>query len=141
VTKQRRAWVIRWDWGGDHARVTQPIVAILSPQLGSETVRRLVEALYAAREYTPEEMLEASRRGGYNPYKAMLGTCPMILEDGTTVQSTWEGEILCGHNPHLVARRALVSATGDPDGSVEFEDLPRPAPDLRGWRPSVVVDL
>lgn len=140
MTKGRSAWVVRWDWAGSHAAVPQPVAAILPPQLGPETVRRLVETLYAAREYTPAEMLEASRRGGHNPHKATFGTCPMTLEDGTTIQSTWEGEIFCGHNPHLVARKALVRVTGNADGTVEIEDMPRPTPDMRGWRPAVVVD-
>jgi hypothetical protein len=141
MARRNTAWVVRWDWAGDHAKVKQPIAAILPSQLGPETVRRLVETLYAAREYTPAEMLEASRRNGFNPYRATFGSCPVTLEDGSTTQATWQGEVLCGHNPYLVARKAIVRSVGDDEGSVVFEDTPRPAIDMRGWQPASEIEL
>ena len=141
VTKGRSAWVVRWEWAGDHAKVDQPVAAILSPQLGPETVRRLVEVLYAADQYSPVEMLEASRPGGHNPYRAAFGTCPAIQEDGTTSYPAWQGEVICGHNPHLVARKARVQVPADANGSVTFEDAPRPTPDMRGWKPAGGLEL
>ena len=71
----RLAWLVLWEWVGDHARVDQPIAAILPRPLSHETVQRIVEVLYAEREYIPAEMLEAARDRGHNPYRAHLGTC------------------------------------------------------------------
>jgi hypothetical protein len=64
--KWTRAWVIRWEWMGDHAAVDQSVAAILRRQTGAEQVRRIVEMLHAARQYAPDEMLFAIRRNGHN---------------------------------------------------------------------------
>jgi hypothetical protein len=121
-----RAWLVRWEWVGAHAAVEQPVAAILPWRWGHVRVLGVVECLYAAREFDPVDMLEASRPGGNNPYPAHLGTCRAIREDGTTSQVEWQGEVLCGHNPHLVARQARVWRDGGATGSVCWEDLPRP---------------
>ena len=65
-----RAWVVRWEWAGPHAAVDQPVAAVLSPRIGGANLLRLVETLHAAREYAPDEMLNAMRRNGRNPYPA-----------------------------------------------------------------------
>jgi hypothetical protein len=130
--RARLAWLVMWEWVGNHARVDQPIAAILPRRLGHETVQRIVEALYSAREYTPAEMLEAARDGGHNPYRAYLGSCCVIMEDGSPGNVTWQGEVICGHNPHLVARRARVWPDGE---AVRYEwAYERPRVDLRGYR-------
>jgi hypothetical protein len=98
-------------------------------------VRRIVDALYAASEYTPAEMLEAARRGGHNPYAAELGTATLIREDGSTGYVSWQGEVACGHNPRLVARLADVRRDPASDEAVVYVDDERPVMDLRGWRP------
>lgn len=128
----RLAWLVMWEWVGDHARVDQPFAAILPRRLGHETVQRIVEALYAEREYTPAEMLDAARDRGRNPYRAHLGAAHVIAEDGSAGTVEWQGEIICGHNPHLVARHARVWPDGD---TVEFEwAYERPRLDLRSYR-------
>ncbi len=128
----RLAWLVLWEWVGDHARVDQPVAAILPRRFGHEIVQRIVEALYAEREYTPAEMLEAARDRGHNPYRAHLGSCCVITEDGSLGTVAWQGEIICGHNPHLVARLARVWPDGD---AVRYEwAYERPRLDLRGYR-------
>jgi hypothetical protein len=123
-----KAWVIRWGWSGDHAAVERPVAAILDPRLGTAHMVRVVEALYAAREYQPDEMLLAMRRCGHNPYPARYGTAPFIDRNGERKQVRWNGEIICGHNPFLLARLARVRPLGD--GRIEWEDEPRPLLDL-----------
>lgn len=128
----RLAWLVTWEWVGDHARVDQPIAAILPRRLGHETVQRIVEVLYAEREYTPGEMLEAARDRGYNPYRAHFGSCSLIREDGSSGTVAWQGEIICGHNPYLLARQARVWPDGD---AVRYEwAYERPRLDLRGGK-------
>jgi hypothetical protein len=129
--KRWSAWVVRWDWVGEHAAVEQEVAGILPASWGAENVMRVVEALYAAREYTPAEMLEAARRNGHKPSRASLGTGTVILEDGTRGSVNWLGEIVCGHNPYLIARQARVGLDPSKPGQVLFEDSPRPQLDLR----------
>jgi hypothetical protein len=61
VRQGRKAWLVRWEWAGNHAAVEQPVAAILSPRLGGEQVLRAVEMLYAVLSYTPDEMLGAAQ--------------------------------------------------------------------------------
>jgi hypothetical protein len=71
--KGRTAWLVTWDWSGDHAAVPEHevIAAILRPQTSPETVKRMVEILYAAREYYPVDKLAALT---HNPYPAQFNT-------------------------------------------------------------------
>src|SRR5947209_12470861 len=102
MSKQRRgysAWLVRWEWVGDHARPPgDPIIAVLPPQTGAEDVRRFVERYYAASAYTPSEKLYYLRRPRENPYKAIFGTAAVTQEDGSRVRVPWQGLIHCGHN-------------------------------------------
>lgn len=130
-----KAWVVRWEWAGPHAAVDQPVAAVLSPQTGGRNLLRLVETLYAAREYAPDEMLNSMRRNARNPYPATWGTIGVVLgHDSEPKQVPWGGEVICGHNPFLVARLARVWTSLDGSGGIEWEDdqrpdLPRPISD------------
>jgi hypothetical protein len=139
------AWVVRWDWAGDHAAVEGRVAAVLAPQLGPETVRRVVESLYAAHAYSPAEMLEAVRRGGHNPYPAKYGRIAVLREDGCRESVEYRGELICGHNPFLIARKAKVGLDPNDPEEIIYKDLPRPRPlDLRSrnesWPPAAPLE-
>lgn len=135
----RLTWLVLWEWVGDHARVDQPIAAMLPRRLGHETVQRIVEALYAEREYTPSEMLEAALDRGHNPYRAQLGSVRVSNEDGSRGSVPWHGEVICGHNPHLVARHARVWIES---GEVRYKwAYGRPQLDLRRHNHSRTASL
>jgi hypothetical protein len=114
------AWLVTWDFAGDHARealkritgTDEELVAVLSPRLGPEKVRRFVEQRHSDIMYSPSEQI-AYAKGSFNPYPAQFGE--------TT------GQIVCGHNPMLYARKVrLLRADGD-DGFL-WDELP-PLPD------------
>lgn len=104
------------------------MAAVLRPQIGGGQLLRVVETLYAAREYAPDEMLEAIRRKGHNPYRAEWGTIAVGHgEDGRLPPRVpWLGEVICGHNPFLIARLGRAWPTADGSGGIEWEDDPRP---------------
>lgn len=83
----QKAWLVTWNWNGEHAVVEDRIAAILRPRLSKPVVGEIVECLYAIHQYTPGELAYWSRRPRENPYKAH-----------------WEhGYCHCGHNPWLEA--------------------------------------
>jgi hypothetical protein len=98
----RVAWLVTWEWDGNHARVPnkEVIAAVLRPQIGAQKVRRYVEVLYAQREYAAIDKLYALD----HPYPSRFGHCHVEPADSTHRPPSWDGEILCGDNPYLRAR-------------------------------------
>lgn len=127
----RAAWLVSWEWVGDHAAVDPPVAAVLAVQLGPDAVRQFVERLYAARSFTPQEMLAALPPHGHNPYPASFGS--INVSDGDqAVRAPYLGQILCGHNPHLCARQVTRLRVGSGtygDGSPRLEWVDRTRPD------------
>jgi len=80
------AWLVRWDWVGDHAKPEEPIIAILSPRTSGKEVLKFVERYYAAVSYTSAEKLALVRGTWPNPYPAKFGTSLVTLEDGDQQQ-------------------------------------------------------
>lgn len=91
------AWLITWEWSGEHARMDKKVAAVLRWRLSPKIVREIVEALYAYHEYTPTECMRycAEHNGKNNPYAARFETVG---------GAPWQGRIYCGHHPHLYAR-------------------------------------
>jgi hypothetical protein len=121
----RKAWLVTWEWAGNHAKVPDEdvVAAVLRPQVGSETVRRLVEFLYAQREYAPEDKLAAL---DHNPYPAMFGRCRFIDSDGTVRSVASAGEVVCGHNPWLRARLVDNLRMALPDAGLDWDERKDP---------------
>ena len=93
-TRKVKAWLVTWEWCGDHAKRDDNIAAILIPRLRSQRVRQIVEFIYLS-QYTLSERMAYMIRPDRNPYAAKF----LNLEG-----SEWEGEIQCGGNPYLRAR-------------------------------------
>ena len=91
-----KAWIIKWNWIGDHAAVEKPLVNILSARTQEEDIRKYVERVYASHYYNVSEQLAFAR---YNkpdkpPYPAYFETI-----DGMA----YPRHIICGHNPFVEA--------------------------------------
>jgi hypothetical protein len=41
-----KTWLVTWKWAGNHAKVENPIAAILSFRLSGKRVREIVEQIY-----------------------------------------------------------------------------------------------
>jgi hypothetical protein len=130
--KGRKAWLVTWDWAGDHAAVPErdAVAAILRPQTSPDTVKRIVELLYAAREYHPADKLGALTR---NPYPAQFNTVEIEqpLRDGEVFKQTvpFAGQIVCGHNPFLYARlvdNLRLRDSTNPNAGLIWDERPHP---------------
>lgn len=94
-----KAWLITWDWIGEHAKVEDPVVDILSSRISAEAVRNYVERIYIAQTASLREKLEFAQ---YNS-----PTRPIYPAEFATFgrRGTYQGRITCGHNPSLLARK------------------------------------
>ena len=76
---------------GDHAKVYDPIVAILNYRLSGKRVREIIELIYVNECSSLGERLAYAKNKKDNPYPAQF-------------EGNFEGRITCGHNPFLYAR-------------------------------------
>jgi hypothetical protein len=86
-----KAWLVTWEWMGDHAKRNDKIAAVLNSRLSASKVSELVEFLYLTEYYTVSEKMAIAQRKRDNPYPARVKTVGGAL-------------VGCGHNPFLVAR-------------------------------------
>jgi hypothetical protein len=121
--RKRKAWLVTWEWSGDHAKVAEKVVAIFNPRIGGERIRELVELLYIQSGASLAEKLSWAVDRADNPYPAKFGSLNGV---------PWQGEIECGHNPWLFARLVddLWVEAGE-DGKEGARWKERPKPDLR----------
>jgi hypothetical protein len=115
----KKAWLVTWEWAGEHARVEERIVAVFPPQLSGHRVLELVDHIHAVLKYTPRERMAWALNPKANPYPAQFGQ----VYNG---EGTWLGEITCGDNPWLRARLVddLVIDDDNPQGT--WKERPRP---------------
>ncbi|SRR6266571_5943205 len=111
----RSAWIVTWEWAGDHARVDEEkrFVTALNYRWTGERVRNLLEQLYIALEYGPWDKAAVAKSKRNNPYPAV---------------SVPPGEVHCGHNPWLRARRVRnleVVFNGDGTHQLRWDELSR----------------
>ena len=114
----KSAWLVTWQ--SMPLLDSEPVAAVLRPQLGAETVRRLVELLYASSEYSTAEKIRWALRPDQNPYPAEFSAINGV---------PWQGHIHCGHNPLLFARLVdELRVEPQPDGTEKtlWNERPRP---------------
>lgn len=104
MKRNQKAWLLTWEWTGDHAVVEDNIAGILRPRLSREMVGKIVESLYAIHEYSLSELAYYSRRPKENPYVAQ-----------------WHNNgCICGHNPSLHANYVhKLNVTESPETGLE----------------------
>jgi hypothetical protein len=83
-----KAWLVTWEWVGDHAKRDDKVAAVLNSRLSESRVKKLVEFLYLNDSYAVSEKMAVAQRRRDNPYPAKVE----------------RGIITCGHHPFLQAR-------------------------------------
>jgi hypothetical protein len=119
LVKYKSAWLITWDWNGDHAKVDDFFVAILDYRYPAKTIKRFVELIYTNRKFALHEQLAYAKRRSANSYPAEFGFIEVRAskDSGLPDKVTWTGKIVCGGNPWLFARMVRdIVAYVDKDG-------------------------
>ena len=57
-----KAWIIRWEWDGDHAAVKDRFIVALPSRLGGKSIRTFVERYYASQFLSQSEQLHCMVR-------------------------------------------------------------------------------
>jgi excinuclease UvrABC helicase subunit UvrB len=119
----KTAWLITWEWIGDHAAVEDKVVAIVNYRRPAAYIKDLMEQLYIEKTSSVSEKVAYAKDMKSNPYPASFG-------DVGGVQ--WRSQLYCGHNPHLFARLVSNVRTEVQEGEEKllWEERPVPAPVL-----------
>ena len=112
-------WIATWSGTDPNHVPKKKLALVVDGRTGAETVRKLVQAIFASYWYSEGELV-AYRLEKHNPYPAKFGDLKGI---------TWQGQISCGHNPHLFAR-LVDDLKADSLGNVTWKERPRPNPRL-----------
>ena len=123
MNELRSAWLVTWE-SAIVGRVSQDkkVVAVFNYRWGGRKVRELVEQLYVSLEYCPSDKLRVARDGRDRVYPAefsRIGDVP------------WDGEIICGHDPFLRARRVRklrLVETDMENTRLQWDEVQRPNP-------------
>ena len=101
----RSAWLVTWEGVGNHAAVDEDkkIIAILNYRWTGERVREFVEQFHIATTSNPWDKSALAYDKRSNPYPALFGTIQGI---------PWSGEVFCGHNPWIYARKVKNLKSG-----------------------------
>lgn len=92
--RKYKAWLITWEWIGDHAKRDNKIVAVVDPRWRPSRVQEFVELLYINLTYGIGERVYYALHRRKNPYQANYIDSP----------SRWPPAFHCGHNPFLMAQ-------------------------------------
>ena len=113
--KGLKAWLVTWEWCGDHAKPAERVAEILSPRLHPERVREIVELRYN-RESSLSEKVAWRLRKKKQPYPAEFASVEGVR---------WHGQIICGHNPSLLARlvdNLVINVTAEGSQNATWTD-------------------
>jgi len=122
MQKMKSAWLVTWEWMGDHAAVEEKVAAIINYRKPASYVKDLMEQIYIEKTSTVSEKFSYAKSSKSNPYQARYGDINGV---------PWRGKIFCGHNPYLYARyvnNIQLQETEDLRGSLIWEE--RPVPEL-----------
>lgn len=117
--KTKSAWLVTWEWIGDHAAVVNKVAAVADYRKSPAQVRSLVEQLYISKTSSAVEMAIYAKDPSENPYPAHFHR---------TSKGEWRGRIDCGHNPFLYARKVINvrSVIMDDEEILRWEEIPIP---------------
>jgi hypothetical protein len=111
---------VTWESSGDHAAVQQRVLAILNPRRTPDRIKQFVEDSYTSHRLGLGEQLSVAANPRNNAYRAKFGDIGGV---------PWHGEVTCGHNPWLRARKVKgLHVVCDSEGAerLEWVEIARP---------------
>jgi len=113
-----KAWLITWDWNGDHAKVGNPLIAIFSARRSKKFISDYIQQYYLMATSSASDIAYYMNRTNRIPYKPnnQLGS----------------SGIVCGDNPWIDAR-VVSSLMIETDDDKDIEILTWQEPNHIKW--------
>lgn len=106
MTTYKSAWLITWEWIGDHAKVENKVVCILDFRYSYMKISRFLEWIYIGSRFALYEQIAFVKNRDCNPYHVEYGLIETRAskESGLPSSTTFTGKMVYGNNPFLYAR-------------------------------------
>ncbi|GAJ16574.1 unnamed protein product, partial [marine sediment metagenome] len=108
LINSKRAWLITWEWLGDHAKVEDNLVTILNYRCSSMMIERIVEQVYFSSKTALHEQLAYVKSRKRSPFRFQYRTVETSEEVreklGLPAQVPISDDMTYGDNPWLWAR-------------------------------------
>lgn len=116
----KSAWLVTWEWIGDHAAVDKKVVTIINYRKSASYVKDFIEQLYIETSASISNKYSYAKSAKNNLYPAKYFRVKGV---------DWSGCMYCGHNPHLYARRVknLRITEGAEGECLEWDEIPIPS--------------
>ena len=122
-SKIKKGWLITWENDGDHAKVENKFVAIISSRYSENTIKRFLEQYYACNYLSMYEQF-ACIKSNKNCPKIIQNTSIMVSErlqklNSLPPQISNTESLIIGDNPFLWARIVQDVETWTKDDNIE----------------------
>lgn len=122
--KLKRAWLLTWEWLGDHAQVKDKFVAIISSRYGNETVKSFIEQYYTSNYLAWYEQISYAKSKKHCPYKVQSGTvnvsATLQKEASLPPYVLFSDSMMIGGNPWLWGRIVYDVESGIDQDGIEY---------------------
>ena len=123
--KLDRAWLITWEWTGDHAQVDDKFVAIISSRFKDKKVREMLEQYFASNYLSLREQIncvKSKRSHTYNVQLILIAVSNELQQKASAMPSQvpFSESMIIGGNPWLWARIVYKLETWREEGDVEW---------------------
>lgn len=120
------AWLVTWEWVTHHAKVSDPLIAILSARKGDRWIASYIEGYYLMTSCTAQEVAYLVNRPHTIPYKASRH---FFIINGVP-----HGDRMrCGNNPFIYARK-VTNLTVTEDREHRREIIRWKEPPIFRWK-------
>jgi hypothetical protein len=108
LQKVKRAWLITWEFAGNHAAINDKFAAIISWRFSDRKIREIVEQIYVSEFLSLPEQIAYSKNKRICPHKvqySMLSVSKELQESNSLPsQIPFAESMIIGGNPWLWAR-------------------------------------
>lgn len=128
--KEMNAWLITWDWIGEHAKVEVPqrIAGILNSRLSEDSVLDYVKFIYVRERYFLKEQIDIARNTNFWKEHFRL-----LQKAGEQEGIPLGDRFTLGQNPWLEARKVKNLKILE-DGTVTWEEIKLTPEEVRKWK-------
>lgn len=122
--KLKRAWLLTWEWIGNHALIRDKFAAVISSRCSDNTIEKILELYYVSSYLSLHEQFAYVKSNKHCPYKVQHNTIAvperMQKECSLLPQVPFADSMIIGENPWLWARLVCDLETWIDENNVEY---------------------